>query len=235
MPGLGSRFQVPELVVIRGFLRVHFGSDAGETLNPRDGFVCPGRRDTELDRTPGDIRARQRREALRFWAPIALAVGGAAGVVAGFVLAGVCGRFAVDRYGQVSCIPLLDDATGAAITLASLAALAAGFYLIFVNRQETFEHTCAECGKRYEDGSVESQYRARGRMACSAECAEKIEARGRLADLQNKIAALAAMAATVPPGAERRRARERLEEIASYAAEPVRTQAKEALRRIEGS
>lgn len=180
-------------------------------------------------------RSARGREALRFWTPVLLAVLGAAGILAGFLLAGVCARFSVDRYGQVSCVPLLDETTGAVIVLTALVVLGAGLYLIFFNRRETFDHVCAECGKRYQDGSAESVRRARGRMACSAECAEKIEERARLTELEAKVAALAAMALRSPPGVERMRARERLAEIAAYANEPVRSRAREALQQMDAT
>lgn len=174
------------------------------------------------------------RERLRYSAPLALMLAGAAGILAGFLLGGVCAQYVVDRYGQVSCVPLLDDAVGGAIVTASGVALAAGLYLVFFNRRERFVHTCAECGKRYRDDSRESAYRARGKMVCSFACAEAIEERARLEELRAKVTALATLAVRAPQGVERTRARERLAEIAAYATEPVKTQAREALERIEG-
>lgn len=180
-------------------------------------------------------RARlARREALRFYGPILLLIAGGAGILAGFLLGGVCARFVVDRYGQVSCVPLVDDVVGATIVLGSGVVMAAGLYFVFFNRRERFVHTCAECGKRYRDDSRESAYRARGKMVCSFACAEKIEERARLEELQSKVALLANLAVQAPQDIERTRARARLAEIAAYAVEPVRTQAREALRRIEG-
>ena len=182
-----------------------------------------------------DRRHRARAEALRFWTPILLMVVGAAGVASGILVGGVCAQFAPGPYGQVQCLPLQEDVIGAAIVVVSGIALVAGVYLVFFNKRETYAHICAECGKAYRDGSRESMHRARGRMACSTECAERIEARARLDELRDKVALLATMAVRAPQGVERTRARERLEEIATYATEPVRTQAKEALRRIGDS
>ena len=183
---------------------------------------------------PADAQRLAHREALRFWGPIVLLVAGAAGMLAGFLLGGVCARFVVDRYGQRSCMPLLNDALGAAIVLSSGAALATGLYLVFFNRRERFVHTCAECGRTYRDDSRESAYRARSKMVCSFACAERIEERARLEELRSKVALLANLAIEAPQDVERTRARERLAEIAAYAMEPVKTQAREALRRIEG-
>jgi hypothetical protein len=176
-----------------------------------------------------------RREALRFWGPIALLFVGGVGVLTGFLLGEVCTRFVVDRLGQVSCVPLLDEAVGGALVGGSGIALAAGVYLVFFNRRERFVHTCAECGKTYRDDSRESAYRARGKMVCSFACAERIEERARLEELRSKVAALETLAVQAAQGVERTRARERLAEIAAYATEPVKSQAREALRRIEGS
>ena len=71
-------------------------------------------------------------------------------------------------------------------------------------------------------------------MACFFACAERTEGRGRIEELQQKVAVLASLAVQVSQGVERTQARERLEEMAAYATELVRTQAMEALRRIEG-
>lgn len=187
-----------------------------------------------LETRPADSQKRARRETLRFWAPIALLIVGGAGVLAGFLLGGVCARFVTDRFGQVSCVPLLDETAGAAIVLGSGAALAAGLYFVFFNRRERFVHTCAECGRTYRDDSRESAYRARSKMVCSFACAERIEERARLEELRAKVAVLATLALQAPQDVERTRARERLGEIAAYATEPAKTQAREALRRIEG-
>ncbi len=184
--------------------------------------------------SPGASRRPRydRAELLRYYGPIALLLGGGAGILSGLLLGGVCARFVVDRYGQLSCVPLYDEIVGAAIVGGSALVLAAGVYLVFF-RKERFVHTCAECGKTYRDDSRESAYRARSKMVCSFECAEKIEARARLEELRVKVTVLATLAVTAPQGVERTRARERLAEIASYATEPVKTQAREALRRIE--
>jgi uncharacterized heparinase superfamily protein len=71
-------------------------------------------------------------------------------------------------------------------------------------------------------------------MVCSFACAERIEERARLEELQSKVSVLETLAVRAPQGVERTRARERLAEIAAYATEPVKTQARDALRRIEG-
>ncbi len=189
-----------------------------------------------MDAAPGPTPspAVARRERLRYYAPLALMLAGAGGILAGFLLGGVCAQFVVDRYGQLSCVPLLDDAVGGAIVTASGLALAAGLYLVFFNRRERFVHTCAECGKTYRDDSRESAYRARGKMVCSFACAEAIEERARLEELRAKVAVLANLAVKAPQDVERTRARERLAEIAAYATEPVKSQAREALQRLEG-
>ncbi len=174
-----------------------------------------------------------RLEALRYYGPIALLVAGGAGILAGFLLGGVCARFVVDTYGQVSCVPLYNELAGAGIVGGSALVLATGVYLVFF-RREQFVHRCAECGRTYRDESRESAYRARGKMVCSFACAERIEERARLEELRVKVSLLAQLAVGAPQGVERTRARERLAEIAAYATEPVKTQAREALRRIEG-
>ena len=153
-----------------------------------------------------DARRLAPAEALRFYGPLAVVVGGAAGILAGFLLGGVCARFVVDSCGQVSCVPLYGEGVGREIVLGSGAVLALGLYLVFV-RRERFVDACAECGKRYRDQSREWAYRARGKMACSFACAGAIEARGRLEDLQHKVAVLASLAVRAPQGVERTRAR----------------------------
>lgn len=183
--------------------------------------------------SPDRLRAG-RLEAIRYYGPIALMIAGGAGILAGFLLGGVCARFVVDTYGQVSCVPLYNELVGAGIVGGSALVLAAGVYLVFF-RRERFMHRCAECGKTYRDESRESAYRARGKMVCSFECAEKIEERARLEELRAKVDLLAQLAVGAVQGVERARARERLAEIATYATEPVKTQARDALRRIEGS
>lgn len=170
---------------------------------------------------PTDWRAR---------VPILLVVLGGAGFIASLLLGGVCGRF-VYLEGIQFCVPLLDPLMGdAALALSAVPALV-GLYLIFV-RKPSYRHTCAECGKVYRDASLTSERRARGKMVCSVECAAKVEARVQVEEMRDTVDALERLAVHAPQELQRGRARARLREIAEGSAEPARTQAREALRRI---
>lgn len=181
--------------------------------------------------TEATAAGRTRGDALRSYGPILLLLLAAVGFLSGLLLGGVCAVWVRESNGLVSCTPLLPAAIGSAIILASAAAGGLGIYFVFF-RKESFVHVCGECGRTYRDHSLLSERRARGKMMCSAECEEKVETRARLADLETKVAALEAMAERAPAGTEKTQAMERLEEIASFGTEPVRTQARDALRRI---
>ena len=69
-------------------------------------------------------------------------------------------------------------------------------------------------------------------MVCSAECTENVGAREQVHQLRDTVNALERLAAGTPQDSQRDRARERLKEITDATAEPGRTRAREALRRI---
>lgn len=171
-------------------------------------------------------------ESLRSRGPLVLVTVGGAGALLSLLLGGVCARY-VTAGISVECLPLLDPTLGAVLLALSLVPIAAGLYLIFFNRRETFRHTCAECGKVYRDGNRDSVYRVRGKMACSSECAAKMEARLQEQRMRDMVRVLEAMAVEAPQDVERRRARERLGELAATEPEPIGGLARDALARLE--
>ncbi len=177
------------------------------------------------------VMRRKRRTDWQARAPLLLVGIGGAGFVASLLLAGVCDRF-VYLEGTQFCLPLLDPAWGTAALGLSALPIALGLYLIFV-RRPSYRHTCAECGRVYRDAGLYSERRARGKMVCSDACAAKVEARAEVEELRDTVEALERLAVRAPQGLQRDRARARLQEIADAPAEPGRTQARDALRRIE--
>ena len=171
-------------------------------------------------------------ESLRSRGPLVLVVVGGATTLVSLLLGGVCARY-VTAGISVECLPLLDPPAGAALLGLSLVPIVAGLYLIFFNRRESFRHTCAECGKVYRDANRDSVYRVRGRMACSPECAARMEGRVHQQRLRDMVGVLEAMAVEAPQDVERRRARERLRELAATEPEPIGSLARDALRRLE--
>ena len=113
----------------------------------------------------------------------------------------MCDRF-VYLEGIQFCVPLLDPAVGTAALALSAVPAAVGLYLVFV-RKPTYRHTCAECGKVYRDRSLYSERRARGKMVCSAECAEKIEAQAQVEEMWDTVDALERLALQAPQGVQR--------------------------------